>query len=297
MPDTLVAIKPRLSPELKRQKTIKTAASFSGIGIHTGEEVTIKFCPADEDVGIVFKRVDLPSKPLIPATVEYVQETSRNTTIGVGPVRIYTVEHVLAALAANDLDNVIIEVNGSEPPVGNGSSDVFLEMLEYSGIEEQSAYKPILKLNRPVFYSEGNVHLVALPSEDYCISYTLHYPGISAIGSQFYSLKVNSENFKKEIAHCRTFSLYSELKMLMDSGLIKGGSLENAVVVHDDAIFSKGGLKFPDEMVRHKILDLIGDLSLVGLPFRAHVIAICSGHATNVAFAKTLLNNITMENN
>ncbi len=128
------------------------------------------------------------------------------------------------------------------------------------------------------------------------MSYTLHYPTIPSIGSQYHSLEISPKNFKNEISTCRTFALYNELKMLMDAGLIKGGSLDNAVVVHEEAIFSKEGLKFPNEMVRHKILDMIGDLSLIGFTMHAHIISICSGHSSNVAFAKKLLNHITMEN-
>ncbi len=279
------------------QNTLKESVSFSGIGIHTGNEVNLKFCPAENGTGIVFQRTDLPSKPIIPATVEYVQDTSRATTIGVGDAKVHTVEHVLAALSASKIDNIIIQVDAPEPPVGDGSSSVFLEMIDSVGIEAQSARKPMLKIKQPVFLSQGSIHMVAIPSDEFRISYTLHYPQIKSIGSQYHSLVVNQENFRNEVSNCRTFALYQELKMLMDAGLIKGGSLDNAVVVHDDAVFSKEGLRFPNEMVRHKILDVVGDLSLVGFSFNAHIISICSGHATNVALAKKLLNEFTMEKN
>jgi UDP-3-O-[3-hydroxymyristoyl] N-acetylglucosamine deacetylase len=268
---------------------------FSGIGIHTGKIVTIKFCPAKPSSGISFKRVDLPAQPVIPATVEYVVDTSRSTNLGLGSVRIHTVEHVLAALRAYEIDNLSIEVDNVEPPVGNGSSDVFVDLIEQVGIVEQNASLPIFELKEPVYYAEKDIQIVALPSPNYRISYTLSYPEHSLLKAQFHSLVLTSESFKKELAPCRTFSLYQEISSLMDRGLIKGGSLDNAVVIHEEAVFSKGGLFFPDEMVRHKILDLIGDLSLVGLPFHAHIIAIRSGHATNFRFSKNLLKSLTKE--
>lgn len=292
----MVTVNPALETIVRKQRTLKDAVSFSGIGIHTGKEVGLRFCPAKEGTGVVFKRIDLPSKPIIPATVEYVQDTSRSTTIGIKDVRIHTVEHILSAIKAYNIDNLCIEISSIEPPVGNGSSDVFVEMIEKVGIREQEHTVPIVKLHQPVYWSEGDIHLVALPYDGYRISYTLSYPGSAFLRAQFHSVLVNEENFKKEIAPCRTFSLYKEISALMDKGLIKGGSLDNAVVIKDDVILSKGGLFFPDEMARHKILDLIGDLSLIGFDFHAHIIAIRSGHSSNFAFARRLLTHITTEN-
>ncbi len=286
---------PALETIVRKQKTIKNAVSYSGLGIHTGKEVGIRFCPAREGTGIVFKRTDLPSQPLIPATVEYVQDTSRSTTIGIKDIRIHTVEHVLSAIKAFNIDNLCIEINNIEPPVGNGSSDVFVEMIEKGGIQEQEHPLVIFKIEQPVYWSEGDIHLVALPYPGYRISYTLSYPGSPFLSGQYHSIELTEESFKKEIASCRTFSLYKEISFLIDKGLIKGGSLDNAVVIKDDVILSKGGLFFPNEMARHKILDLIGDLSLIGFDFHAHIIAIRSGHSTNFAFAKRLLNHITSE--
>ena len=285
-----------LKKSMRRQKTLACAVDYSGIGIHTGQEVHLRFCPAKEGDGIFFRRVDLPGKPIIPATIEYVFDTSRSTNIGIKDVRIYTVEHVLAALKAYEIDNLCIEISGIEPPAGNGSSDVFVEMIEKAGVIEQSANVNILRLKNPVYWSEGDIHVVGLPADEYRISYTLHYPQSLALQSQYHSLVVNNENFKKQIAPCRTFALYEELSYLIDQGLIKGGSLDNAVVIKDEAILSKGGLYFNDEMVRHKILDLIGDLSLIGIQFFAHIIAIRSGHSSNFGFAKKLYNHISMEN-
>ncbi len=282
-------------PSARKQKTLAKAVSYSGIGLHTGQEVTLRFCPANAGDGIVIRRTDLPGKPVVPATFEYVFDTSRSTNIAIGDVRIYTVEHVLAALYAYEIDNVCIELSGIEPPAGNGSSDVFVELIEKAGIEEQKQDVQMVRLQNPVYYSEGDVSLVAIPANEYRISYTLHYPSSQALGTQFFSTKVTSENFKKEIAPCRTFALYEELSYLLDRGLIKGASLDNAVVIQEKAVVSKGGLFFPDEMVRHKILDVIGDLSLLGMRFFAHVIAIRSGHASNVAFTKKLFQHISEE--
>lgn len=276
-------------------KTIGRSVDFTGIGVHTGEPVHMRFSAAPEGTGIVFRRMDLPGQPVIPARVEYVCDASRSTSIGIGPARIHTVEHVLAAIKAYQIDDLIIDLDNIEPPIGNGSSDVFVEMIESAGIIEQKSTVPVVRLQSPVYFTDKDIHIVAIPYDGYKISYTLNYPNTPALRSQFVSIDVNAENFKKEIAPCRTFSLYEEISHLIDRGLIKGGSLDNAVVIKGDAIFSKGGLFFPDEMVRHKILDVIGDLSLVGIDFYAHIIAIRAGHASNQALAQLLLNAITME--
>lgn len=271
------------------QRTVKKDVSFSGVGIHTGKEVSLKFCPAPIDAGIVFQRTDLPGAPTIPAAIEYVQDTSRSTKIGVGSASVQTVEHVLAALSAYEIDNVRIEVSEGEPPVGDGSSNPFVEMIEEAGVEEQNGQKVIHELKEPLYYTDGPIHLVALPADEFRISYTLHYPKTQVIRSQYHSLSITKDSFKQELSPCRTFALYEEITVLMQHGLIRGGSLENAVVIKDDVVFSKEGLRFPDEMVRHKMLDLVGDLSLVGFPFHAHVIAVRAGHRANVELGKVFI--------
>lgn len=291
----MVVLNPSLKSIYRKQRTLGAEASFSGIGIHTGAQVTMRFLPAEEGVGILFRRSDLSSKPTIPATIDYVCDTSRSTTLGLKDVRVHTVEHVLAALKAYEIDNCIIEVSNVEPPVGNGSSDVFVEMIEQAGIIEQDGHVPILKLSHPVYYSDKEIQIVALPYDGYRISYTLNYPGCKTLQAQFQSFEITGDLFKKEIAPCRTFSLYEEVATLMDRGLIKGGSLDNAVIIKENVIFSKGGLFFDDEMCRHKILDMIGDLSLVALNFNAHIIAIRAGHPSNFAFAKQLYQTFTQE--
>lgn len=273
----------------RRQRTLKAPVHYSGIGIHSGHEVELTLLPAVEHHGIVFERVDLAASTKIPATIEYVQNTERSTTIGVGNCRVQTVEHVLAALYAYEVDNVLIQVSAPEPPVGDGSSLPFIEMIERAGIEEQDAKLAIIPLEAPVFYSDKNVHIVALPCDCFRISYTLHYPHSKRINCQYFTVDITNETFKKELSGCRTFALYEEITKLMEFGLIKGGSLENAVVIKEDMVISKGGLRFSNEMVRHKILDVVGDLSLVGMRFHAHIIAVCSGHASNVAMGKKLI--------
>jgi len=289
------SVNPTLKTTYRKQQTLQKEVSFLGIGIHTGKEVTMKFKPAKEGSGILFKRTDLPGSPQIPATVEYVCDTLRSTTIGIRDVRVHTVEHVLAALYANNIDNLIIEVSAIEPPIGNGSSDIFVDMIDKAGIALQDATLPVVELHRPIYWCDKDIQIVALPSDEYRISYTLHYPGSKVLSSQFHSSAITPEIFKSEIAPCRTFSLYEEVTMLMDRGLIKGGSLDNCVIIRDDVVFSKNGLFFQNEMCRHKILDIVGDLSLIGFKFLAHIIAIRSGHGSNYEFAKKFYNYITRE--
>jgi len=281
--------------DCRKQKTIRSEASCVGVGIHTGQEVELRFVPAKEGCGIVFRRVDLSGKPEIPATVEYIVDTARGTTVAVGDVKVHTVEHVLAALRAYEIDNVYVELTGIEPPAGNGSADVFVELLDRVGVIDQTADIPIATLQHPVWLKMQDTSLVALPADTYQISYTMDYTNTPVLGSQYFLFEVSQSRFVEEIASARTFALYNELSSLMDLGLIRGGSLENAVVVQDNAIISKGGLYYRNEAVRHKILDLLGDLTLVGLPFTAHIIALRSGHASNCEFAKKLYRHLTSE--
>ena len=279
----------------KKQRTLQNPISLQGIGLFSGEYVTVRLSPAKSNMGIAFQRTDLPQQPILPARLEYVQGTPRCTILGSNGIYIQTVEHILAALRAYEIDNLLIEISGSEVPVYDGSSAAFVKAIEESGICEQDEPKQFFQLKSPLFWSEGDTHIVALPSEEYRISYTLHYPHSKILGSQFYSVLVNQETFKTEIAPCRTFSLFEEIAPLMEKGLIKGGSLENALIIKNDQVVNPEGVRFPDEMVRHKILDIIGDLSLIEYYFSAHIIAIRSGHTSNNAFAKELLNHIKME--
>jgi UDP-3-O-[3-hydroxymyristoyl] N-acetylglucosamine deacetylase len=286
---------PCVSTSKRKQRTLAKPVSISGIGLFTGLKMTMRLLPEEENSGICFRRVDIPNSPTLPARAECVRGTPRCTIIGNNGTSIQTVEHVLSALKGCEIDNVVVEVDGPEIPIIDGSSIAFVEMIEESGIAFQKATKHVHRLSTPVFWSKGDVQLVAIPSDEFRISYTLNYPSSNFLRSQFYTFSVTEESYKNEIAPCRTFSLYEETVPLIEQGLIKGGSLENAVVIKGDTVLNPEGLRFPDEMVRHKILDLIGDLSLVGYPFLAHIIAIRSGHFSNTAFAKELINHFTME--
>lgn len=274
------------------QKTLKKSVTISGIGLFSGENATLTLHPAPFDTGILFQRIDLPERPIVPATLEYVVSTPRCTVLGHKNTTIYTVEHLLAALKACEIDNAWIELHGPEIPILDGSSVQFVELIENAGIVAQEKEKKLYRLSKPLFWSQGDIHLIALPSEEYRISYTLHYPQSKILHSQYFSKEINQEIFKNEIASCRTFCLYEEITVMIEKGFVKGGTLENGVIIKDDAVMNPEGLRFSDEMVRHKVLDLIGDLSLIPISFVAHIIAIRAGHAANIAFGKELFNHI-----
>ncbi len=278
-----------------KQRSIQKPVSVSGRGLFTGIQTNVTLKPASDNHGVVIQRVDLKNKPKLPATVEFVRGTHRCTSIGNGDVCIQTVEHILSALKAYDIDNILIEIDGSEVPGCDGSSLPFVELIEQAGIAYQDASKEVLRLQTPIFWSKEAVHLVALPSDEFRISYTLNYPHSELIRSQFYTFCVNDGTYKSEIAPARTFSLYEEIIPFIAQGKIKGGTLENAVIIKDGFVLNPKGVRFQDEMVRHKVLDLLGDLSLIGHSFLAHVIAIRSGHFSNVALAKELVNVFKME--
>jgi len=277
------------------QRTLAKSAVFSGLGLFTGQKVMMTLLPAAENAGICFQRTDLKDKPILPAHVQYVRGTPRCTVLGKDNIFVQTVEHVLAALKAYEIDNLLIEINGPEVPIGDGSAKPFVELIEQAGISYQKASKEFYHLKSAVYWAQGDVQLVALPSDEFRISYTLNYPNSEILRAQFHTISMTEENFKNEIASCRTFSLYEETVPLIEKGLIKGGSLDNAVLIKGGVVLNPEGLRFPDEMARHKILDLLGDLSLVGFSFFAHVIAIRSGHFSNTAFAKELYNHMMME--
>jgi UDP-3-O-[3-hydroxymyristoyl] N-acetylglucosamine deacetylase len=270
------------------QKTIKREVIASGIGLFTGEQVSIKIVPAPQNYGIVFQRVDLPGKPEIPAQLDFVREAPRCTRLATPKASIHMVEHLLSALCALGVDNAKIEVTGPEILAADGSAKLFVDLIEKAGLESQKSPHQFMQIAEPLYWSEGEVHLVALPADDFRISYTMHYPHSPLLRSQFFTLSLTPDRFKNEIAACRTFSLYEEILPFIEKGMIKGGGLENALVIKNDQILNPEGARFPDEMVRHKVLDLIGDLSLLGMRIKGHIISVRSGHSSNVAFAKIL---------
>jgi len=271
---------------MQLQTTISNGVSCAGIGLHTGNKTTICFKPADENTGIKFIRKDLPGTPVVKADISGVVDTARGTSLGKSDIKVHTVEHVLAAAAGLGIDNMLVELSSNEPPVVDGSALPFIEALERAKLVQQKAPKKFFEVKEPVWVSENGSSLVALPSKDFRISFTIGY-NHPVLNSQFASVIITPESFKGEIASARTFCFLEEVEMLQKEGLIKGGNLENAVVIGDEALLNDK-LRFENEFVMHKILDLIGDLYLLGQPLKAHVIAIKSGHSLNIELVKRL---------
>ena len=297
---------------LELQRTIAKQVSMKGTGLHTGTECKLTFKPAPENHGIKFVRTDLGGKPEIPAIADNVVDVSRGTTIGIGEAKVHTVEHVLAAIVGHQIDNIIIEVEGIEPPVGDGSALLFCEALQKAGFEQQTVPKDYLIIDQTIMHHEDDnqVDIVALPLDNYRVTVMVDYQN-PALGSQHTGLFDLEKEFVKEFAPARTFCFLSEVEELADQDLIKGGDLDNAIVIidHDlnkkeyknlssrlgikEEIFTGGNgilnnkqLRFKNEPVRHKLLDLMGDLALIGAPVKAQILAARPGHKANVEFAK-----------
>lgn len=272
------------------EHTLATEATLEGTSLHTGEKVTLNLKPAPEGHGFKFRRVDLPDKPFIDADVSKVQTVERATTLAEGSVRVHTVEHVLSALVGMGVDNALIEMDANEPPIGDGSSAPYVELIKKAGVQEQSVPRQIWEIREPIHLEVGDGSLITIvPSKEFRVSVT--NVGKDGRFVQYFSTVVNSEIYEKEIAPARTFTFYEDIKPLLDKGLIKGGSLENAVVVRGDEIMSKEPMRFDNEFARHKALDLIGDLMLSGKKFNGHVIAVKPGHGPNTEAAKALQKN------
>ena len=296
-----------------KQQTILKAVSVSGIGLHTGVQATMTFLPAPSNHGYKFQRIDLPGQPIVDADVDNVVDLSRGTTIEQSGARIHTVEHTLAALVGLQIDNVLIQLDGPEPPIMDGSSIKFVDALRDAGIEEQNAARNYFEVNEYVHYrnEEKDIELAALPLNDYRLTVMVDY------NSRFLSSQHAYLNdltlFPEQIAMCRTFVFLHELEALHKQNLIKGGDLSNAIVIVDRkveegeldyladllnkpkvsvnkevGILNNLELHYPNEMARHKLLDMIGDLALIGRPIKAQILAARPGHAANVAFAKKI---------
>ncbi len=297
---------------LELQRTILNPVSISGVGLHTGEKCTMTFKPAQENYGIRFIRVDLGGRPEIPAIADNVIDMSRGTTLGIGEAKVHTVEHVLAAVVGLQIDNITIELNGVEPPVGDGSAIPYVEILKEAGFVQQQAPKDYLIIDETVIYHEEDkqVDIVALPLDGYRVTVMVDYQN-PALGSQHTGLFDLEKEFVTEFAPSRTFCFLSEVESLANNGLIKGGDIDNAVVIvdreasddeleqirkkigvkekitlGDNGILNNKELRFKNEPVRHKLLDLIGDLALIGAPIKAQILAARPGHKSNVEFAK-----------
>lgn len=295
-----------------KQHTIKKAVTLSGVGLHTGVQTTMTFLPAKPNHGIKFQRVDLPGSPIIDADCDRVVDVSRGTTIEQSGARISTIEHSLAALVGLELDNVLIEVDGPEVPIMDGSSLPFVQILKEAGAEEQNALRDFYEVQDSIFYRDASrdVEIAALPLDDYRVTVMIDYNS-PVLGSQHASI-TNIRQFEKEIASCRTFCFLHELEMLYKNNLIRGGDLNNAIVIVDrvvethelehiarmlnkpkvevkkEGILNNIELRYNNEPARHKLLDIVGDLALAGRPLKAQILAARPGHAANVAFAKKL---------
>ena len=273
-----------------KQCSINKEVSLKGIGIHTGKYANIRLCPAPADSGIVFFRTDLPGTPGVPAHIDYATDVKRGTTVEKGPAKVQTVEHLLAALYGLGIDNLHIYIDSEELPVGDGSSADYVNAILSAGIAEQEKEKTYFTPDRIISYKYGDTELIAVPSDKFSISSTIHYSNSKILSSQFLNIDINETTFQKDIASARTFCFEREIRNIIDIGLGKGGTVENTIVIGDEGI-TNTTLRFADEFVRHKILDLIGDLYLLGVRLRAHVIAVRSGHAANVELAKKLKEN------
>jgi len=301
--------------KLKFQQTIKDQFSISGVGLHTGQECKVTFKPAPSNFGIKFKRIDIDDKPVIDAHIDNVIDTTRGTTIGNNLFQIHTVEHLLAAVSGLKIDNLLIEMNNVEVPILDGSAKPFVDLFIKSGFEELNSHRIELIIDEPIIYSnpKSGIDIHIVPSDKFRITFMMDYKHPS-LGTQYTSYYSIRDKFINDVAPARTFCLLSEVNNLLDLGIIKGGSLDNSLVFSDttlndkqvgqieaslninkdDISISSGDLindtelRFYNEPVRHKLLDLIGDLSLIGLPIKGHVIAARSGHHANVEFAKKI---------
>lgn len=269
-----------------KQRTLAREVSIQGNALHTGEAVTLTLKPAPVDHGVVFKRVDMHGAPEIKPRVDQVTDLVRATTIQVGHAKIHTVEHVLSALHGCGIDNVVVEMNASEPPIMDGSARPFVNMILQGEPIEQEAEREYFELDAPVSVSRGNSSIIALPSDQLKITCTS--ADDRGIHTQHLTLTIDPEVYMSQIAASRTFTIYEDIEELLKLGKIKGGSLDCAVVIRGDKIISKEPLRFADEFVRHKILDIIGDVLLLGMPLKAHIVATRPGHAINAELTKIL---------
>ena len=269
-----------------KQRTLAREVSIKGNALHTGEAVTLTLKPAPVDTGIVFKRIDIHGAPELRPRVDQITDLVRATTIQSGHAKIHTVEHVLSALHGCGIDNVIVEMDASEPPIMDGSARPYVNLILQGEPLEQESDREYFELDAPVSVTRGNSSIIALPSDQFKISCTS--ADDRGIHTQHLSLTIDPDVYMTQIAAARTFTIYEDIEELLKLGKIKGGSLDCAVVIRGDKIISKEPLRFPDEFVRHKILDIVGDVMLLGQPLKAHIVATRPGHAINAELTKVL---------
>jgi UDP-3-O-[3-hydroxymyristoyl] N-acetylglucosamine deacetylase len=275
---------------LKYQRTIATPIDCSGIGLHSGEKVHMKIHPAPSDTGILFRRTDIRDGFEIQALAENVVDTTLNTTLGKKRVRIKTAEHLLAALSGLGIDNVVIELDSPEVPIMDGSATSYVYLLTSAGIRRQSQLQKFIKVREPIEVKDGDRFAALYPSDAPEITYEIDFDH-PILKKQRYHYRVCEDTFVREIARARTFGFLKEVEYLQSQGFAKGGSLDNAIVIGDYRILNPEGLRYPDEFVRHKILDSIGDLSLAGSPIIGHFQAVKSGHALNAKLVEQILDS------
>ena len=269
------------------QHTLAGQATLEGTSLHTGQKVTLTLKPAPEGHGFKFRRIDLPDQPFINACVDKVQTVERATTLAEGSVKVHTVEHVISALTGMGVDNALIEMDANEPPIGDGSSRPFVELIKKVGTLAQNAPRKVWEIREPIHLETGDGTIITIvPCKTFKVSVT--NVGPEGRFTQYFSSEVNPETYEKEICAARTFVYYEDVKPLLDKGLIKGGSLESAVVIRGNEIMSKESMRFTNEFARHKALDLIGDLMLSGVKILGHVIAVKPGHGPNTMMAAKL---------
>ena len=269
-----------------KQRTLARAVSTKGSGLHTGNSVTLTFKPAPVDHGIVFKRIDLNGQPEVKPRISLVGDLVRNTTVQDGHAKVHLVEHVLSALSGCGIDNVLVELDASEPPIMDGSAKPFVNLILEGEPVEQDKDREYFTLEEPVSVTNGNSSIIALPCDELKITCTS--ADDRGIHTQHLTLTIDPDVYMTQIAASRTFTVYEDIEELLKLGKIKGGSLDCAIVIKGDKIISKEPLRFKDEFVRHKILDIIGDIVLLGLPLKAHIVATRPGHAINAELTKLL---------
>lgn len=265
------------------QRTVAKPVRFSGIGVHSGQTVNLTINPAPTNHGIKFVRTDLPDQPSVSAHFNMVVDTSLATVIGNDGFIVSTIEHLMACLAGLAIDNALIEMDGYEVPIMDGSAGPFAELVVASGVKTQDAPRCFFVVNEPIEYREKDRSICIYPADTFKISYRIEFDH-PLLKEQTYSLDITDESFTREIARARTFGFLQEVEYLQRYGFAKGGSLDNVIVIDRDGILNEEGLRFPDEFVRHKILDCVGDFSLLGMPLLGHVVANKAGHKFNHAF-------------
>lgn len=272
-----------------KQRTVKQPVSFSGVGVHSGKKVNLTIKPAPPNFGINFKRVDLPAHPTIKAHFNRVVDTSLATVIGEDGCIVSTIEHIMSGLAGLSIDNVIVELDDYETPIMDGSAAYFTKMIKNAGIVRQDAPRMYFAIKNPIKLEKNGKSVILYPAQNFKITCTIEFDN-PIIGNQTYSIDLTEKTFEKEISRARTFGFLHEVEFLKSYGLAKGGSLDNAVVIDENGVMNDGGLRYDDEFVRHKILDCIGDFSLLGMPIIGHVVLHKSGHHFNHEFLKEFFN-------